>query len=741
MSCFAGGNITYHIPSGIGNDVFAIHPKSGTVSIKKPLDREIADSYLVPIYVIEFTPDGRKSLFDITTLAVTITDVNDHAPNFSSGSCYPLAIPENNEKAVIHTIVANDLDIGKNGQITYSITSGNFENKFFIDSSSGELTAASLDRESKSRYYLTITAQDHGSPILKSTCNITVIVEDKNDNDPKFDSPKYSATILENIAVDTSVLKVYASDADVGVNSRLIYTLANESQWLFRIDNKTGVITTAGVFDRERQSVYNFLVVATDNGKYDARSQKVPVTIYIGDVNDNKPIFTQHPFRANVSPYVPPGQTILRVSAKDNDQGMNAEIVYSLPNDGIHNKFRVNPNTGTVTTTQSLASENGRILYLNVIATDKGNPPQSSTGLIEVAIGDVSESIPKLIFQNATYNVLLSENTDQFRDVLQVSAVRRDGRKQKILYSIGSGNEDNIFLINSNTGVIQVRDSKFLDYELHNTIRLVVEAKSESGLVQRGYATVIINLVDQNDNAPKFTQQQYTASVWEGKNKGTFVLQVVAFDADQNQNSRVLYHIVDGNHDNAFLIEPVFSGMLKTNIVLDREIRDKYRLTVIATDEGVPQMTGTARISINVVDVNDNQPTFPPPSVINVSESTNIGTALTTVTANDVDTYPTLTYSIAKESGSEVLNFFGIDRYSGKVVLKRQLDFESQQEFRLLITASDTDHIAQTTLTVKVTDVNDNAPVFSQPAYYATLPGRTPFLICLCIQRVLYFFF
>lgn len=678
--------------------------------------------------MIEFTQDARKSLFDITTLTITITDVNDHTPNFSSGSCYPLAIPENNEKAVIHTVVASDSDVGKNGQITYAITSGNFENKFFIDSNTGELTALSLDRESKSRYYLTITAQDHGSPTLKSTCNITVVVEDKNDNDPKFDSPKYSATIPENIPMDTSVLKVYASDADIGVNSRLIYSLANESQWLFRIDNKTGVITTAGVFDRERQSVYDFLVVATDNGKYDARSQKVPVTIHIDDVNDNKPIFTQHPFRANVSTYVPAGQTILRVSTKDSDQGMNSEIVYSLPNDGIHNKFRVNPNTGTVTTTQSLASENGRILYLNVIATDKGNPPQSSTGLIEVAVGDVSEFTPKLQFQNSTYSVLLSENTDQFRDVLQVSAVRTDGRKQKVLYSIGSGNEDNIFLINASTGVIQVREPKFLDYELHNTIRLVVEAKAESGAVQRGYATVLINLADQNDNAPKFTQQQYTASVWEGKSKGTFVLQVVAFDADQNQNSRVLYHIVDGNHDNAFLIEPVFSGMLKTNIVLDREIRDKYRLTVIATDEGVPQMTGTARISINVVDVNDNQPTFPPPSVINVSESTSIGTALTTVTANDVDTYPTLTYSIAKESGGDVLGFFGIDRYSGKVVLKKRLDFENQQEFRLLITASDSAHIAQTTLTVKVTDVNDNAPVFSQPAYYATLPGTSTYL-------------
>lgn len=478
------------------------------------------------------------------------------------------------------------------------------------------------------------------------------------------------------------------------------------------------------LFDRERQSSYEFLVVATDNGKYNARSQKVSVTIQVRDVNDNKPIFTKYPFDISIPPYISPGQTILRVSAKDIDQGINSEIVYSLPNDRLHNKFRINPNSGILTTSQSLASENGNVIYLNVIATDKGNPPQSSTGLIEIVVGDISDASPQLRFQNSTYNVLISENIDQFHDVLQVSAVRTDGRKQKILYSIGTGNEENIFVINSETGIIQVRDSKFLDYELHNRIRLVIEARIEANSIRRGYCEVLINLVDQNDNAPKFTQQQYTASVWEGGSKGTFVLQVVAFDADQDKNSKVLYHIVDGNHDNAFLIEPVFSGILKTNIVLDREIRDKYRLTVIATDEGVPQMTGTTRISINVVDVNDNQPTFPPPSTITINESTKIGTVLTTITANDVDTNPTPTYSIAKESGSEVLNLFSIDHYSGKITLKNVLDFEARQEYRLLLAASDTAQIAQTTLTIQVTDVNDNAPEFSQLTYHATLPGK-----------------
>lgn len=182
----------------------------------------------------------------MATLHVTIADVNDNAPEFRIGACYPLSIPENNDVAIIHTVAATDLDAGKNGQITYTITGGNFGNKFQINSTNGELTARSLDRETRARYHLTITAQDKGSPPLQGTCNISVRVEDLNDNDPKFDMSKYVATIKEDVPVDTSVLKVHASDGDSGVNAKIIYSLANESQWLFRIDNKTGIITTAG---------------------------------------------------------------------------------------------------------------------------------------------------------------------------------------------------------------------------------------------------------------------------------------------------------------------------------------------------------------------------------------------------------------------------------------------------------------------------------------------------------------
>lgn len=374
------------------------------------------------------------------------------------------------------------------------------------------------------------------------------------------------------------------------------------------------------------------MVVATDGGRYDSRSQRVPVQIIVDDMNDNKPVFDQYPFKAQVQTLVQPGQTLIQVNAVDHDEGINSEVVYSIVHD---TKFRINPTTGILSSTQSLSSENGKLLHIEVMARDKGNPPQSSIGLIELRIGELQAGTPTLRFQNSTYSVHLKENPPTGMAVANVAAVRSDGRRQKIIYSIGSGNDDGTFSIDAITGEIKVRNPQYLDYEKYaindrsksileddnneaSGLKLIIVARTEGSPLLYGYTEVYVILEDEN--GPHFTQQQYSATVWEGNNKGTFVMQVKAFDADAGANSRILYHIVDGNHDNAFIIEPAFSGIVKTNIVLDREIRDLYSLKVIATDEGIPQMTGTTTIRIHIVDVNDNQPTFPPHKIINVSE-------------------------------------------------------------------------------------------------------------------------
>lgn len=111
----------------------------------------------------------------------------------------------------------------------------------------GELTAQPLDRETQARYLLQITAQDRGSPITyQGSCNISITVEDQNDNNPRFELTKYIVSVAEDVAIGTPIMTIKATDADFGINARIVYSLANETQWLFNVDNRSGVITTTG---------------------------------------------------------------------------------------------------------------------------------------------------------------------------------------------------------------------------------------------------------------------------------------------------------------------------------------------------------------------------------------------------------------------------------------------------------------------------------------------------------------
>lgn len=314
--------------------------------------------------------------------------------------------------------------------------------------------------------------------------------------------------------------------------------------------------------DRERQSSFNFLVVATDSGKYDAKSTSIPIEITITDVNDNAPVFEEYPFRARVSIGTQPGQNVLRVVAKDADHGANGEVVYSFMHEQEKPKFRIHPSTGVVTATLSLSQDNGKTYRLEVLARDKGNPPKSAKGLIEVQVGDSADLTPALKFQNETYDVVVQENSISGTDIVQITAVRSDGRRQHVSYSIGSGNDFGTFAIDEDTGLLRVNDPNRLDAELWNdlTVRpndeqpdegrtnawgrslenqqpkeepresskhtLTVVARTTGPDSLEAYAKVVVRVSDVNDNPPIFTQTQYSATVLEGNTKGDFVVKV-----------------------------------------------------------------------------------------------------------------------------------------------------------------------------------------------------------------------
>lgn len=133
----------YEIPAGVGDDLFVVDSNRGIVTTRGNIDRESRSMYMIPIYVTEastvseftnnfgysksnknaaITAAATARLFDVATIVIKIEDRNDHVPQFRPGTCYPLAIPENHETSIIHTVIATDFDEGPNGDIIYTIT-------------------------------------------------------------------------------------------------------------------------------------------------------------------------------------------------------------------------------------------------------------------------------------------------------------------------------------------------------------------------------------------------------------------------------------------------------------------------------------------------------------------------------------------------------------------------------------------------------------------------------------------
>ena len=610
----SSNNLFYSLDEKIARGLFGIDERSGEIRTVADLDREERGSYIVTVYVHD---SGSPPSFDTATVLIKILDENDHAPAFQD-SCYPLFVPENTDLSSIHQFIATDLDSGENGAITYSLVGGDDQNKFSIDAHSGQLSASPLDHEEHAAYRLRIQAEDQGSPKKQTICEATVRVLDRNDNDPIFTEQTYQARVRENVPEGTPVKTVVATDADSGPNAKISYSIRNGTEWIFGIDRDTGLIYTTGRLDRERRSLYMLEVVAVDEGVEDSRMAQAVVQITIEDENDSQPEFDEYPFMAQILPQLPVGEPIIRIAAKDQDQGPNSDLKYAFLNQEDKEKFAIDAGTGVITSKQSLAPDDGRMFHLEILVTDGGAPSLSSTGLVEIRVGQ--QPNVQLNFQQKVYSAEVEELSNTGVDILQVQAVRSDGRKQRVIYTFGQGNEDGTFEINSNNGLVRLQNPQFIDFEARRQFNLTIIGHAAGSENLYAYTQCIISVQDKNDNKPRFTQKVYFARAWEGNNKGTYVSQVVAIDGDSIENEQLYYQIVDGNHDGAFAIDQQYSGIIKTNIVLDREIRDYYELTVTATDEGTPPLTGYTKVVITIIDINDNQPQFPRSQPIVISE-------------------------------------------------------------------------------------------------------------------------
>ncbi|KAH6934887.1 hypothetical protein HPB50_001588 [Hyalomma asiaticum] len=198
-------------------------------------------------------------------------------------------------------------------------------------------------------------------------------------------------------------------------------------------------------------------------------------------------------------------------------------MLSSTPRGG---KLHLDTDTGLVTVAASLVADSGRLLRLDLVARDRGRPSRMASGVLEVWVGPVSGL--RLEFSNTSYVAQLPEGAATGSTVLQVEASASSQPGLAVRYSLGPDQDHGPFAIHPTSGTVRVRDSEQLDYEERPELELPLWAHAEtpSGATLHGYARLLVQLLDENDNSPRFSQERYVASVWEGRSRGTFVAQV-----------------------------------------------------------------------------------------------------------------------------------------------------------------------------------------------------------------------
>nr|XP_020468749.1 protocadherin-16-like [Monopterus albus] len=705
------GQVAY---GGISEKGFSINPVTGVITTTKQLDRELQEYYTVTVYAKD---GGLPPNYAKATVRIRVLDENDNPPVFGR-LYYSIEVPENLEALPLFTLRATDPDAGVSGDINYRITAGDPSGDFRLDTRSGVLsTSRPLDREKRAVYMLIVTAQDQGHPHLSSTATVEVIVLDINDHSPQFQSSSYTADVSEDVPIGSLVLEVKAIDLDQGPNSQVLYFLSRGSQSMFIIDENTGRIMTATPLDRERTASYTFEVCATDSSPANPRNSSVQVIVYIQDVNDNAPFFIQDPLIVNISASSVSSRRVLAtMRAEDKDFGANGSVFYRFANPV--RGFTINSLTGDIQATEKLQTLTQSQRTLIVQAMDQGNPAQSSLGVVIIYIRE--QSYRGIRFSRTARDVSLQENTAKGTVVTQTQAQYPDGSQTGISYSIFSGNRMQSFGINPITGEIWVEKSEGLDFEETPKLRLVVKAETASS---SSYMAVNLILQDVNDNLPRFQLQNYVAYIREAQGYDFPIIQVAADDLDQGQNGQVTYSIRSSSMSSLFKIDPL-TGSITTAAIMDREIWTQTKLVVTATDRGTLRLAGSATLTVIIIDLNDNSPMIPLPREIHVPEDTLIGTVITQVTGNDVDSGPALSYTLHLDTNSH--GMFGIHRYGGGVSLTGPLDYEERTWYTLTIRTSDSKHQSEANLTVLVDDVNDNAPTFTQDLYQVTVSEHLP---------------
>ncbi|XP_034546277.1 uncharacterized protein LOC117817633 [Notolabrus celidotus] len=801
------------IITSINNDVpFELKPsyKENTYSIvtKGLLDREQVSHYEI---TIKATDCGDPPLSTYKTLSIQISDVNDNRPHFQQNALQFYLVENNVAGASIFSVSATDNDVSENAAISYHIVregSQNDATSFLnVNTENGHITALkSFDFETVKKFQFQVVASDSGTPSLSSNVTVNVFILDQNDNAPVILYPVSSngsaegvEEIPRNVNVGHLVTKVRAYDADIGYNGWLLFSLQEVTEHnLFALDRYTGQIRTLRSFTEKDEAEQKLIILVKDNGNVslsatatvivkvvepkeafaasDVKSatkddEESNVTFYLmitlasvsalfiisiivliamqcskstdytskylQETNYDGTLCHSIQYRSGdkrymlVGPRMSIGSTIVPGSHANTlvlpDRRRASTEQYKLS----HNEhFRLevkdrgeDRKTPSLVLQKPLDRESAKTHVLLLTAIDGGKPPRSGNMTIIVDVLDVNDNPP--LFTQESYTVQLKENSPLGTTVIQVNATDLDeGLNGEVVYSFGNDVDTRArsrFDLNPVTGVLTVAGE--IDFEECSRYEIDIQASDKAVAALSTDKSVIIHIIDVNDNAPEIEVTSFSRALPEDSKPGTTVALISVKDSDSGLNGKVMCYL---SRDLPFTLTPSLQSnmySLVTKVLLDREQQAQYYVTITGKDAGEPSLSSNKTIKIDVTDVNDNSPVFSQnPYTFYITENNNPGASILSVTAldNDEGSNALISYHIKrlKDVEKSLASFLNINPETGDILALKSFDFETVKKFQFQIVASDSGTpslSSNVTVNVFILDQNDNAPVILYP--------------------------